>query len=81
MISLGMGSPNIYEQSVHLAPEKLAAVRLELADVFIYLIRIADQLGVDLVAAARDKIQINERRYPAERVRGDARRAGEYGQD
>ncbi len=61
-----------------LAPDKLAEVRLELADIQIYLIRIADQLGVDLVSAARDKIRINEARYPAERVRGDARRAAEY---
>ncbi|HEY9199927.1 MAG TPA: nucleotide pyrophosphohydrolase [Gammaproteobacteria bacterium] len=61
-----------------LAPAKLADVRLELADIQIYLIRIADKLGVDLVAAAYDKIALNEARYPAERVRGDARRAEEY---
>lgn len=61
-----------------LAPAKLAEVRLELADIQIYLIRIADKLGVDLVAAAYDKIALNEARYPAERVRGDARRAEEY---
>ena len=61
-----------------LPPDKLAEVRLELADIQIYLIRIADKLGVDLVAAANDKIAINESRYPAERVRGDARRAAEY---
>lgn len=61
-----------------LAPAKLAEVRLELADILIYLIRIADKLGVDLVGAANDKIVLNEARYPAERVRGDARRAEEY---
>lgn len=61
-----------------LAPAKLAEVRLELADILIYLIRIGDKLGVDLVAAANDKIALNETRYPAERVRGDARRASEY---
>lgn len=66
------------EQSEHLSPEKLAEVRLELADVFIYLIRIADRLDVDLVEAAWEKIGVNERRYPRERVRGDARRASEY---
>ena len=64
--------------SQSLAPAKLAEVRLELADIQIYLIRIADKLGVDLVAAANDKIVLNESRYPAERVRGDARRAEEY---
>ena len=53
-------------------------LRLELADILIYLIRIADKLDVDLLAAARDKIAINEERYPADKVRGDARRASEY---
>lgn len=53
-------------------------VRLELADVFIYLLRIADALGVDLVRAAEDKIVLNAEKYPAERVRGDARKYTEY---
>ena len=66
------------DESARLDEKKLAAVRLELADVLIYLIRIADKLDVDLVRAAREKIAINEKRYPAERVRGDARRAREY---
>ena len=69
------------EQSRSLAPDKLDAVSLELADILIYLIRIADKLGVDLAEAAWRKIAINEHRYPAERVRGDARRAEEYGND
>lgn len=66
------------EQSRHLTPEKQQAVGLELADVLIYLIRLADKLNIDLVAAASAKIQINETRYPAARVKGDARRAAEY---
>ena len=65
-------------QSADLTPEKLEAVRLEMADVFIYLARLADVLGVDLLAAADDKLAINERRYPAERVRGHARKYDEY---
>ncbi len=66
------------EQSMALTAEKKAAVRLELADILIYLVRIADKLDIDLIAAARDKVAINEERYPAEQVRGDARRASEY---
>ena len=66
------------EQSAALTPEKRAAVRLELADVLIYLVRIADKLNIDLLQAARDKMVINEKRYPADQVRGDARRASEY---
>lgn len=64
--------------SRELPDPKLQEVRLELADILIYLVRIADKLGVDLIAAANDKIELNERRYPADRVRGDARRAREY---
>ena len=66
------------EQSQELSAQKWQEVRLELADVLIYLIRLSDQLGVNLLEAAHEKIAINEKRYPAERVRGDARRAAEY---
>lgn len=64
-----------------LVPAKLAAVRLELADILIYLIRLGDKLDVDLISAANDKIALNESRFPADRVRGDARRATEYTHD
>jgi len=66
------------EQSKQLPPDKLKAVSYELADVLIYLIRIADKLNVDLIAAAFAKIEINETRYPVKQVKGDARRADEY---
>jgi NTP pyrophosphatase (non-canonical NTP hydrolase) len=66
------------EQSRDPNPEKRSAISLELADILIYLVRIADQLDVDLIAAATDKIEINENRYPAAKVRGKALRAEEY---
>jgi dCTP diphosphatase len=66
------------EQSKNLPAEKLAKVEQELADILIYLIRAADKLGVDLIEAAHAKIALNEARYPAHKVRGDARRADEY---
>jgi NTP pyrophosphatase (non-canonical NTP hydrolase) len=47
----------------------------ELADVFIYLLRMADVLGVDLGRATRAKLERNEDRYPAPHVRGRADRA------
>ncbi|HEX6519804.1 MAG TPA: nucleotide pyrophosphohydrolase [Streptosporangiaceae bacterium] len=56
-------------------PEAAARMRSELADVTIYLIRLADLLGVDLIEAARAKIAENECRYDAERYRGSARKA------
>jgi dCTP diphosphatase len=53
------------EQSLALPPEKAAEVRDEVADVLIYLVEIADVLGIDLIAAARDKIVKNAVKYPA----------------
>ncbi len=46
--------------------------RDELADLQIFLLRLADLLGVELESAVEAKIARNERRYPAEQVRGDA---------
>ena len=66
------------EQSANLSPEKQRAVSHELADILNYLIRLAQRLDIDLLAATDEKIAINEQRYPAEKVRGDARRACEY---
>jgi len=63
----------------HLLEEKLRpSVEEELADIFIYLVRIADKLGIDLYAAAERKIAINARKYPADRVRGSAKKYTEY---
>lgn len=66
------------KQSWQLEPGKKTAVSLELADILIYLIRTADQLDIDLIASALEKIKINEQRYPVDKVRGNARRAEEY---
>jgi dCTP diphosphatase len=66
------------EQSRQLDAARRERVRLELADVFIYLLRIADALGVDLLRAADDKMALNERKYPVARVRGDPRKYDEY---
>lgn len=65
-------------QSQALDVEKRAQVALELADILIYLLRLSERLDVDLVEAAYRKIELNEQRYPADRVRGDARRAEDY---
>ena len=52
------------EESLALTPEKLAEVRDEVADTFIYLMELADVLGIDLVAAARDKMAKNAIKCP-----------------
>lgn len=53
------------EESLAPAPEKLAAIRDEVADTLIYLVELADVLGIDLIGAARDKIAKNAVKYPA----------------
>ncbi len=50
----------------------------EMADVFIYLLLICEKTDIDLTQAALDKMEINEARYPAEKVRGSARKYTEY---
>ncbi len=65
-------------QSLDLSPAKKEEVALEMADILIYLVRCSDRLDIDLLEATRRKIQINEERYPAHKVYGDARRASEY---
>ena len=66
------------KQSENLPPGKLAEVREEIGDVMIYLVKLADKLGVDPVEAAKAKLEINERKYPAELVRGKASKYTEY---
>jgi NTP pyrophosphatase (non-canonical NTP hydrolase) len=60
---------------------QLARIRAEAADVLIYLVRLADKLGIDLLAAAAAKIDENERRYPIEKVRGSPKKYNQYEDD
>jgi len=57
---------------------QLARIRAEAADVLNYLVRLSDKLGIDLVAAAHEKIDVNARRYPADKVRGSSKKYTEY---
>ena len=50
------------------------AVSLEMADVLLYLVRLADRLDIDLAAAAARKIELNAVKYPAAEFRGSARK-------
>ncbi|GAA2417373.1 nucleotide pyrophosphohydrolase [Actinomadura vinacea] len=56
-------------------PEASPRIRGELADVFLYLTRLADLLDVDLLQAADDKLQENSKRYTPETYRGSSRKA------
>ncbi len=60
------------EQSLQLNAEQHEAVRQEIADVLIYLTRLADILEIDLLEAAADKLVINARKYPVDQAYGNA---------
>ena len=69
------------EQSLRLGDAQREAVRQEIADVLIYLTRLADVLGIDLLDAAADKLAINARKYPADKARGNALKYSEFQND
>lgn len=58
------------QQSRELSTEKREQVAHELADTFVYLLRIAEVLDIDLIAAANAKIDLNAKKYPADKARG-----------
>ena len=62
------------EQSAHLDARTKRAAADEIADVLLYLTRLADVLDIDPVAAARRKMAVNARKYPVRRARGNARK-------
>jgi dCTP diphosphatase len=66
------------EQSRNLPPEKLAEVREEVGDVMIYLTELAEKLGIDPVEAAKAKLEINSKKYPASLVKGKAAKYTKY---
>jgi NTP pyrophosphatase (non-canonical NTP hydrolase) len=66
------------EQSCNLTPDKLAEVELELADIQIYLISLAEKLKLDLVAAAEKKLALNAQKYPVDKARGNSKKYNEH---
>lgn len=60
------------EQAANLPPDTKDAVALECADVLLFLLRLADKLDIDLVAAAVKKLELNALKYPVEKSRGKA---------
>jgi NTP pyrophosphatase (non-canonical NTP hydrolase) len=65
-------------ESRSLPAGKLEAVRQEIGDAMIYLVMLADKLGIDLLDAARRKLKVNEKKYPAKKVRGKSAKYSEY---
>jgi dCTP diphosphatase len=57
---------------------KRESVGSEIADVFIYLLRLADITGIDLAEELTKKLAINEERYPSDKARGSAAKYTAY---
>lgn len=66
------------EQTKNLPQNKLDEVKKELADALIYLIRLADKLDIDLLTAAKSKIELNEQKYPVGKAKGNAKKYTEF---
>ena len=60
------------EEAARLSPDATREVALEMADILLFLLRLSDRLGVDLLSAAEKKLEINRKKYPVEKARGRA---------
>ena len=66
------------EQSFNLSGKRKNDVSMEIADIFIFLLRMTRQLDIDLIESVLTKMAINEKRFPAEEVKGQQKRFVEY---
>ena len=65
------------DESNRLDAKAKSAAADEIADVLLYLVRLADKLGIDPLAEAKRKLDENEQRYPADKARGSAKKSTE----
>ncbi|MFT4862229.1 MAG: NTP pyrophosphatase (non-canonical NTP hydrolase) [Pseudohongiellaceae bacterium] len=65
-------------QSAELPAAKRKQVAQEMSDVLVYLVRLADKLDIDLLQETKEKLVLNGEKYPAELVRGSAKKYTEY---
>lgn len=85
-IAISIESSELLEHFLWQNPEQVesriesrkAEIESEIADIGIYLTELADNLGIDLLAAMEKKIAINAEKYPAHQVRGSSKKYSEY---
>jgi NTP pyrophosphatase (non-canonical NTP hydrolase) len=58
--------------------QEIEALRQEIGDVLIYLIELADKFEIDIIQAAKEKLLINGKKYPVEKVKGKAEKYTAY---
>ena len=61
-------------ESRALSDDERAAVGSEIADVLLYLVHLSAALGIDPIAAAQDKLVVNEQKYPVDLSRGRSKK-------
>lgn len=66
------------QESENLTLQQRQALTEEIGDVMIYLTMLADRHQIDPLAAAWDKMAINQQKYPANQVRGKSLKATQY---
>jgi len=66
------------QESLNLNAEKKEQVGQELSDTFVYLLRIAEVCGIDLIEAANNKIDLNAKKYPVDKSKGSNAKYTEY---
>jgi dCTP diphosphatase len=69
------------QESYDLSAEKREEVAHELADTFVYLLRLAEVMGIDLIKAANDKIALNAIKYPVEKSKGSNAKYTAYAEE
>lgn len=62
------------QESYALEDKELNKLKEELGDVFLYLQLLASKYDIDLVEAARNKMQKNDQKYPANKAKGSAKK-------
>ena len=62
------------EESETVLTKKRSEIESEIADIAIYLIEFCDNSGIDLEKAILEKLQENDRKYPAEKAKGSAKK-------
>ena len=66
------------EESRTLSDEKLKMLKEEIGDVMIYLLNLSDKFAIDPIESAKEKFEINKKKYPVHKVKGRADKYTEY---
>ena len=61
-----------------LTADEIEGLRQEIGDVLVYLLELAEKYQIDIIQAAKDKMVLNEKKYPAELVKGKAWKYTKY---